>query len=94
MAAIFGVLLLCIDEVLAEDTSEDDIECTDGVGSFLLLELLILNYFYLFIFHMIPKKRRWSVRTVGQCLTVMVSRQTTKQMRAEDSEWPDEYTCV
>ena len=58
MAAIFGVLLLCIDEVLAEDTSEDDIECTDGVGSFLLLELLILNYFNLFIFHMIPKKKK------------------------------------
>ena len=58
MAAIFGVLLLWIDEVLAEDTSEDDIECTDGVESFLLLELLILNYFNLFIFHMIPKNKK------------------------------------
>ena len=35
MAAIFGVLRLCMDEVLAEDTSDEDIECTEGVESFL-----------------------------------------------------------
>ena len=35
MAAILGVLRLCIDEVLAEETSDEDIECTEGVESFL-----------------------------------------------------------
>ena len=42
MAAILGVLRLCIEEVLAEETSDDEIECTEGVGSF-LFELLILT---------------------------------------------------
>ena len=46
MAAILGVLRLCIDEVLADDTSDEDIECTEGVGSF-LFELLILSFFLL-----------------------------------------------
>ena len=49
MAAILGVLRLCIDEVLAEETSDEDIECTDGVGSF-LFELLILSFFFLSLF--------------------------------------------
>ena len=49
MAAILGVLRLCIDEVLADDTSDEDIECTDGVGSF-LFELLILSFFFLSLF--------------------------------------------
>ena len=49
MAAIFGVLRLCMDEVLAEDTSDEDIECTEGVGSF-LFELLILSSFFLSLF--------------------------------------------
>ena len=49
MAAILGVLRLCIDEVLADDTSDEDIECTEGVGSF-LFELLILSFFFLSLF--------------------------------------------
>ena len=49
MAAILGVLRLCIDEVLADDTSDEDIECTEGVGSF-LFELLILSFFLLPLF--------------------------------------------
>ena len=42
MAAIFGVLLLWIEDVEAVDTSEaEDMECTLGVGSFLCPILLI-----------------------------------------------------